>query len=1092
MKKRILIVSGIVTIVAYLVFAAFAVDKRVDETKIRKIVQSKVIKDGEKHKRQLPASKLQRPVLEESVQAVVEEKKSKISTAASQPVQIIFDDDFETDQGWQATASYGFQFAPGGGRLDEDHSDWELVTDNFNSPTTSWHESGVTLLRTDMLLSPVIHLPTEVTIGGVSSELTGVNLLFAIDWDAIDPLDHFRVYAGRTESLWTFDTSDPGSGSSSWVLEVPTAGPYVEFIRQFLTTPEIAITDPTTVSFLYKSISEPEFDYNKVDISADDFKSYTTVFSHAGGVGTGGVATWTAVTVDIPAEFEGSTIKIRFSQNGEFLDVEPGNIFALDSISVDNATGNLFFDDGGESGTSDMIASGFVPGNQLLILVGSTNPTPNWVELDLGAAFGTNLLDGTDGELSPGDDMQIGFVFVTFNGVPPGRGLYIDDVVVEAIGKFANDLEASSVECPFPVKVGDEITFELNVLNRGGNPQTSFNWQGVIFDDEGNPVASVVGGFSGNLGPDSTVAVPSVTTWTPEEAGIYTVEATVNLLGDEDVDNNTTTLLSDDDPLLTDFFGLTGGFYSSFFVCDENIVFYAQLNDAEARPDIAALEAEGFRVRSNSEPGVATWHTTDNAVIPFVNTGAVFSGAYIQFDFLPQDEELLIPNLDFSNVTSDVKLHFKALGVQGFLFSYSRFSVGVSLDGGHSWFDVFEQRGGTDPQTGTDYGALDFKIDDMNPADIDITHHVAGRSWVWLRFRYEGVNDGDWVIWKVAISGKGLLPAELLSVTDIPNDNGKQVRLTWSASANDGQIEGVPITEYGVWRQVAGSPASKTIGDDVVRVENRIAMIANIKDLKFGTRFFDLQTQQQWDFVGAVLAHSDPEYNFVAPTLEDEVETCFMISTHTANPLVFANSNVACGTSIDNLAPGVPSNFAAREIKVEGASAVELTWDPNEQEDFQLYTLYKNGAQVLQTIDLSYVDTDVNISDNPSYGLTATDFAGNESEAAQLTLTVTSVDDKPTNAVPTEFALNQNYPNPFNPQTTIDYQLPEHTHVTIAIYDMLGRKVSTLISSDMKAGYHKVIWNARDEAGNSVSSGVYFYKIITNEFSATHKMILLQ
>lgn len=1087
MKKRILIVSGIVTIVALLVFAAFAVDKRLDETKIGKIVQSKVIKDGEKHKRLLQDRKLRRSILEESVQAVVEKKKSKISAAAA-PVKIIFDDDFETDQGWQATASYGFQFAPGGGRLDEDHSDWELVTDNFNSPTTSWHESGVTLLQTDMLLSPVIHLPTEVTIGGTTSELRGANLKMAIDWDVADPNnDQFRIYAGRTESLWTFGTSDPGNGSSSWVLEVPTSGPYGEFLRQFLTTPEMAITGPTTLSFLYKSISDPRFDFNKVDISADNFKSFTTVFSHTGAVGTGGVKSWTAVTVDIPSEFEGSTIRIRFSHNGDFIFVEPGNILALDDISVDDTSGNLFFDDGGDTATG-MMASGFVPGNQLIIFSGDANPTPNWVEVDLGT-FGVDLLDGTDGELAPGDDIQIGFVFLTVNGVAPGRGLYIDDVVVEAIGRFANDLEVSSVECPFPVKVGEPITFTLNVANNGLNPITSFNWTGNIFDAEGNPAANVVGVFSGNIESDSSASVQSPTTWTPMEAGIFTIEATANFSGDEDASNNTTSLLSDDDP---NFRG--GGFYSAFFVCEENVVFTAQLNDAEPRPDIAALEDLGFRVRSNSDPGVATWQTTDNALIPFVNTGAVFSGAYIQFDFFgrPQDEELLIPNLDFSNVTSDVKLHFKALGAQGLPFAYSRFSVGVSLDGGHSWFDVFEQRGGTDPQTGTDYGGFDFKIDDMNPADIDITHHVAGRSWVWLRFRYEGLFDGDWVIWKVAISGKGLLPAELLSVTDIPNDNGKQVRLTWSASANDGHIEGVPITEYGVWRQVAGSAGSKTIGDDVVRVENRRAMIANIRDLKPGTRFFDAQTQQQWDFVGAVLAHSDPEYNFVAPTLEDELETCFMISAHTANPLVFANSNVACGTSTDDLPPGVPSNFAASEIKGEGVSAVELTWDANEDEDFRFYTMYKNGAQVLQTIDLSYVDTDVNIGDEPTYGLTATDFATNESEAAQVTLMVTSVDDKPTNATPTEFALRQNYPNPFNPQTTIEYQLPENTHVTIAIYDMRGRKVRTLISSDMKAGYHKVIWNARDEAGSSVSSGVYFYKIKTNEFLATYKMILLK
>ena len=88
--------------------------------------------------------------------------------------------------------------------------------------------------------------------------------------------------------------------------------------------------------------------------------------------------------------------------------------------------------------------------------------------------------------------------------------------------------------------------------------------------------------------------------------------------------------------------------------------------------------------------------------------------------------------------------------------------------------------------------------------------------------------------------------------------------------------------------------------------------------------------------------------------------------------------------------------------------------------------------------------------------------------------------------------LYQNYPNPFNPETVIAYQLPEGTEVEISIYNILGQKVKTLVNGRIDAGYHKVIWNGKDADGNDVSSGIYFYKINTDKFSETKKMLLMK
>jgi hypothetical protein len=94
--------------------------------------------------------------------------------------------------------------------------------------------------------------------------------------------------------------------------------------------------------------------------------------------------------------------------------------------------------------------------------------------------------------------------------------------------------------------------------------------------------------------------------------------------------------------------------------------------------------------------------------------------------------------------------------------------------------------------------------------------------------------------------------------------------------------------------------------------------------------------------------------------------------------------------------------------------------------------------------------------------------------------------------VPQEFALHQNYPNPFNPVTTINYDLPQQTHVNIMIYDILGREVVRLISKEIPAGYQSVIWNTRNSFGTPVSAGIYFYQIQTKGFVKTRKMVLLK
>ena len=89
--------------------------------------------------------------------------------------------------------------------------------------------------------------------------------------------------------------------------------------------------------------------------------------------------------------------------------------------------------------------------------------------------------------------------------------------------------------------------------------------------------------------------------------------------------------------------------------------------------------------------------------------------------------------------------------------------------------------------------------------------------------------------------------------------------------------------------------------------------------------------------------------------------------------------------------------------------------------------------------------------------------------------------------LPNDFSLSQNYPNPFNAVTIIKYELPLQSHITIEIFDLLGRRVNSLQDGILPAGYHQATWNADD-----LPSGMYFYRIQAGEFAETRKMILLK
>lgn len=94
--------------------------------------------------------------------------------------------------------------------------------------------------------------------------------------------------------------------------------------------------------------------------------------------------------------------------------------------------------------------------------------------------------------------------------------------------------------------------------------------------------------------------------------------------------------------------------------------------------------------------------------------------------------------------------------------------------------------------------------------------------------------------------------------------------------------------------------------------------------------------------------------------------------------------------------------------------------------------------------------------------------------------------------IPPEFQLHQNYPNPFNPVTNILISIPHRANARIEVYNMIGQLVTVLVDKELNAGTHRLTWDAHDETGRSVASGMYVYRLVAGDFSETRTMVLLK
>ncbi len=191
----------------------------------------------------------------------------------------------------------------------------------------------------------------------------------------------------------------------------------------------------------------------------------------------------------------------------------------------------------------------------------------------------------------------------------------------------------------------------------------------------------------------------------------------------------------------------------------------------------------------------------------------------------------------------------------------------------------------------------------------------------------------------------------------------------------------------------------------------------------------------------------------------------------TGGKVTSANVTIT-GTATDGAGIGVD--------KVEVSTDGGLSWQPaaNSGVDFSTWSYVWSGLT----------------NGNFMLKSRAADKLGNtETPGAGVTVVVdrTAVASKKL-AVPLEFALGQNYPNPFNPETFIEFALPQSSHVTIRIFNLVGEEIRKLVDETLAPGYHQVTWDGKDGAGHLMPTGVYLYKMQAANFVAVKKSVMVR
>jgi hypothetical protein len=317
----------------------------------------------------------------------------------------------------------------------------------------------------------------------------------------------------------------------------------------------------------------------------------------------------------------------------------------------------------------------------------------------------------------------------------------------------------------------------------------------------------------------------------------------------------------------------------------------------------------------------------------------------------------------------------------------------------------------------------------------------------------------------------------ILDVSDVKNDQGGFVKVSWTASYLDADPT-YGIAEYRVFRSVPGAFAAQaarlrgtTVESDVAVREGRLLVQPSAVNVT------------SWEYVGSTTAEAFAQYSRVVATTADSVGgnnplTYFMVEARASTSISSDRWSSAAdsGYSVDNLPPAAPAPFTGQYQP--GATA--LHWNPNHEADLAGYRLYRGSSAafvpgpanlVAALPDTGYVDP---AAAPFVYKLTAVDSHGNESPVATLI---------PTGALGVEGAglaalsFAAPGPNPARGPVALRWTLSRSGPVRLSVYDAAGRRVALLRDGVQAAGGHSETFALRDDAGRDLASGLYLLRL---------------
>ena len=317
----------------------------------------------------------------------------------------------------------------------------------------------------------------------------------------------------------------------------------------------------------------------------------------------------------------------------------------------------------------------------------------------------------------------------------------------------------------------------------------------------------------------------------------------------------------------------------------------------------------------------------------------------------------------------------------------------------------------------------------------------------------------------------------LATITDVPADQGHQVRIRFLPNGADNPLSPTPVTGYEIYRRVSTAPGLPARG-----------VTAAAAAAKPATTLID-----GWDYLLSLPAHNDAVYETVVPTLSDSDATglhrsVFLVRAATSRPSVYWDSAPDSGYSVDNLPPAVPAPFTA--AYASGATA--LHWGRNTEPDLGYYRIYRGAvagftpspATLLATrSDTGYVDP------GPSggwYALAAVDIDGNSSGFARLGPGSTAAVG---GAGPLAFALSGTRPNPARGnRLSVEFVLAVAQPARLDLLDVTGRLVATRDAGVLGIGRHTLDL----AAGHAIAPGIYLVRLTQGRERRTVRAVVLE